>query len=104
MTKCNKPLSEDNSVETMLAKQFELQACKIRGTDGCFTFCFEGEGVGLANVAYRLLQERPDALELVKRIHLERVDLLFGDAEPRLRSHHATGLRKRMKRPDQYVL
>jgi len=36
--------------------------------------------------------------------HLERVDLLFGDAEPRLRSHHATGLRKRMKRPDQYVL
>ena len=61
-------LSEDNSVETMLAKQFELQACKIRGTDGCFTFCFEGEGVGLANVAYRLLQERPDALELVKRI------------------------------------
>ena len=61
-------LSEDNSLETMLAKQFELKACTIRGTDGSFTFCFEGEGLGLANVAYRLLQERPDALELVKRI------------------------------------
>ena len=61
-------LSEDNSLETMLAKQFELQACTIRGTDGSFAFCFEGEGVGLANVAYRLLQARPDVLELVKRI------------------------------------
>ena len=61
-------LSEDNSLETALAKQFELQACTIRGTDGSFTFCFEGEGVGLANVAYRLMQERPDVLELVKRI------------------------------------
>ncbi len=61
-------LSEDNSLETMLAKQFELQASTIRGTDGSFAFCFEGEGVGLANVAYRLLQERPDVLELVKRI------------------------------------
>ena len=61
-------LSEDNSLETTLSKQFELQACTIRGTDGSFTFCFEGEGVGLANVAYRLLQERPDVLELVKRI------------------------------------
>jgi len=59
---------EDNSLETMLAKQFELQASTIRGTDGSFAFCFEGEGVGLANVAYRLLQERPDVLELVKRI------------------------------------
>ena len=61
-------LSEDNSLETILAKQFELKASTIRGTDGSFAFCFEGEGVGLANVAFRLLQERPDALELVKRI------------------------------------
>jgi len=61
-------LSEDNSLETILAKQFELKASTLRGTDGSFAFCFEGEGVGLANVAFRLLQERPDALELVKRI------------------------------------
>ena len=61
-------LSENNSLESMLATQFELDARVIRGTDGSFAFCFEGEGVGLANVAFRLLQERPDALELVKRI------------------------------------
>ena len=61
-------LSEDNSLETVLAKQFELEACTIRGTDGSFAFCLEGEGIGLANVAFRLLQERPDVLELVKRI------------------------------------
>jgi len=61
-------LSEDNSLETALTKQFELQACTIRGTDGSFAFCFEGEDIGLANVAYRLMQERPDVLELVKRI------------------------------------
>ena len=61
-------LSENNSLEAMLAKQFELDARIIRGTDGSFAFCFEGEDVGLANVAFRLLQERPDALELVKRI------------------------------------
>ena len=61
-------LSENNSLEAMLAKQFELDAKVIRGTDGSFAFCFEGEEVGLANVAFRLLQERPDALELVKRI------------------------------------
>ena len=61
-------LSQDNVLETTLSKQFELEACPIRGTDGSFAFCLEGEGVGLANVAFRLLQERPDALELVKRI------------------------------------
>ena len=61
-------LSENNSLESMLATQFELDARVIRGTDGSFAFCFEGEGIGLANVAFRLLQERPDALELVKRI------------------------------------
>ena len=61
-------LSENNSLEAMLAKQFDLDARVIRGTDGSFAFCFEGEEVGLANVAFRLLQEQPDALELVKRI------------------------------------
>ena len=55
-------------MEAMLAKQFDLDARVIRGTDGSFAFCFEGEEVGLANVAFRLLQEQPDALELVKRI------------------------------------
>ena len=31
--------------------------------------CFEGEEIALANVAFRLLEARPDAIELVKRIH-----------------------------------
>ena len=62
-------LSNDSSLETLVENQFGVDGCPIQGTDGNFVVCLEGEDVGLANVAFRLLQERPDAIELVKRIH-----------------------------------
>lgn len=62
-------LSSDRSMKEMIENQFNVKGCPIHGTEGRFVVCFEGEGVGLANVAFRLLQARPDAIELVKRIH-----------------------------------
>ncbi len=62
-------LSNDTSLKTMVENHFGVEGCPVNGTEGSFVVCFEGEGVGLANVAFRLLQARPDAIELVKRIH-----------------------------------
>lgn len=52
-----------------MSQKFEVKACTIKGTRGNFVLCFETENVTLANVAFRLLEARPDAIELVKRIH-----------------------------------
>ena len=62
-------LSEDASLVTMVENHFGVEGCPVHGTEGSFVVCFESEGVGLANVAFRLLQARPDATDLVKRIH-----------------------------------
>lgn len=62
-------LSNDTSLKTMVENHFGVEGCPVNGTEGSFVVCFEGEGIGLANVAFRLLQARPDAIELVKRIH-----------------------------------
>ena len=59
----------DSFLPTSLEQQFGIKGCSIKGTNGNFVLCFEGEDVPLANVAYRLLESRPDAIELVKRIH-----------------------------------
>ncbi len=61
-------LSQSTALPEILKKHFSLNATSINGTRGSFVFCFETEDVSLANVAYRLLQARPDAVELVKRI------------------------------------
>ena len=62
-------LSGDSILPNVLDKQFNVKSCTIKGTQGNFVVCFEGEDISLANVAFRLLEARPDALELVKRIH-----------------------------------
>ena len=63
-------LSTDNSTLSELLKaQFSLSSMSINGTLGNVVICFEAEDVSLASVAYRLLETRPDAIELVKRIH-----------------------------------
>ena len=62
-------LSGDSILPGILEQQFNLKGCTINGTQGNFVICFEGEDITLANVAYRLLEARPDAIELVKRIH-----------------------------------
>ena len=48
---------------------FHMKQKAINGTYGNFVICFECEDVSLASVAFRLLEDRPDAVELVKRLH-----------------------------------
>lgn len=62
-------LSNPSGLPEMFQRQFGLNVKAINGTRGSFVICFEAENISLANVAYRLLQARPDAVELVKRIH-----------------------------------
>jgi len=62
-------LSSGSSLENIIQQQFGLKMKTIRGTCGDVVFCFEGENLSLGNVVFRLLAERPDAIELVKRIH-----------------------------------
>ncbi|MDG1872566.1 MAG: tubulin-like doman-containing protein [Mariniblastus sp.] len=65
-------LSSDSIIPDLLEKQFNIQGCPISGTSGNFVLCFEAEDVSFANVAFRLLETRPDAIELVKRIQTRK--------------------------------
>lgn len=61
--------SEANAVVHLVENHFHLKQKAINGTYGNFVICFECEDVALASVAFRLLEDRPDAVELIKRIH-----------------------------------
>ena len=61
-------LSKNSVLPGILQNQFSLNGCPISGTSGNFVLCFEAEDISFANVAFRLLEARPDAIELVKRI------------------------------------
>ena len=65
-------LSSGSMLPEMLEKQFQLKGCDLKGTSGNFVLCFEAENVSFANVAFRLLEARPDAIELVKRIQTRK--------------------------------
>lgn len=65
-------LSTNSVLPTILQNQFNLIGRPISGTSGNFVLCFEAEDVSFANVAFRLLEARPDAIELVKRIHTRK--------------------------------
>lgn len=61
--------SEPCQLPRLIEQQFQLTNRAIHGTNGKVVLCFEAEDVSLAAVAFRLLSKRPDAVELVKRIH-----------------------------------
>jgi len=61
--------SEAEAVVHLVESHFQMKQKAIKGTYGNFVICFECEDVSLASVAFRLLEDRPDAVELVKRIH-----------------------------------
>ena len=61
--------SGDSGLSGILEQQSDIKSYTVNGTQGNFVFCFECEDIALANVAFRLLETRPDAIELVKRIH-----------------------------------
>ena len=60
---------EESTIPELMKAQFAVPTIPINGTLGNVVICFEGEDVSLASVAYRLLESRPDAIELVKRLH-----------------------------------
>ena len=61
-------LSTDSLLPQVIEKEFDVKPTAVSGTSGDFVICFEGEDVSLANVAFRLMEQRPDAEELCKRI------------------------------------
>ena len=64
--------SSESMLSEMLEKQFQLKGSELKGTSGNFVLCCEAEEVSFANVAFHLLEARPDAIELVKRIHTRK--------------------------------
>ena len=61
--------SQCSHVAELVESHFHMKQKSINGTYGNFVLTFECEDVSLASVAFRLLEDRPDAIELVKRIH-----------------------------------
>ncbi len=69
-TMIGSPLHASTSIlGPIVEDQFGIKAAQVNGTSGELVLCFEGEDVALANVAYHLLEQRPDASQLAKRIH-----------------------------------
>ena len=48
---------------------FNVNLQEISGTTGDLVLCFEAEQISLANVAYSILRDAPEAIEIAKRIH-----------------------------------
>ena len=61
--------SQSSHVDELVESHFHMKHKSINGTYGNFVLTFECEDVSLASVAFRLLEDRPDAIDLVKRIH-----------------------------------
>lgn len=61
--------SQSKHVVNLIESHFSLKQKSIHGTYGNFVLTFECEDVSLASVAFRLLEDRPDAIDIVKRIH-----------------------------------
>jgi hypothetical protein len=61
--------SECDRIPSLIENKLKLSNLAVNGTDGKLAICFEADDVSLAAVAFRLLSKRPDAVELVKRIH-----------------------------------
>lgn len=54
---------------TLVADCFDVQLTEINGTTGDLALCFETEGISLANFAFSILKEAPEAIEIAQRIH-----------------------------------
>lgn len=61
--------SNSKHIVDLIESHFNLKQKSIHGTYGNFVLTFECEDVSLASVAFRLLEDRPDAIDIVKRIH-----------------------------------
>ena len=64
--------AEESHLPSLIEKQFNVRPAGVNGTSGDLVLCFEGEEVALAGVVFKLLELRPDAAELSKRIHVRK--------------------------------
>ena len=60
---------EASQIPQIIDSNCQLKNVEINSTNGKISICFEADDMSLASVAFRLLAKRPDAVELVKRIH-----------------------------------
>jgi len=72
--------SGESRLPKLVETNCKLKNAAINGTDGKVVVCFEADDVSLGAVAFRLLAKRPDAVELVKRIHT-RSDVTWSSLE-----------------------
>lgn len=61
-------------IPSMVTDCFNVNLKEISGTTGDLVLCFEAEQISLANVAYSILTDAPEAIEITKRIH-SRTDI-----------------------------
>jgi hypothetical protein len=64
----------ESTLPQTIRQHFDLDLKEIRGTTGDVVFCFDAEGIPLANVAFSILKDAPEAIELARRIH-SRTDI-----------------------------
>ena len=56
-------------IPSVINESFNVNLQEISGTTGDLVLCFEAEQISLANVAYSILRDAPEAIEIAKRIH-----------------------------------
>lgn len=66
--------SNSNVINEHIAEHCDEQPFVVSCTNGGVALCFEAEQIHLANIANRMINKQPDALELVERLHT-RIDV-----------------------------
>ena len=72
--------SGDSALPQTINDCFELESKSAYATTGDFVMCFEAERILLANLAFSILKDAPEATEIVKRIS-SRTDILWTSLE-----------------------
>ncbi len=60
--------SENPETNRVIGANLNFESLTMQGSTGSLVVCFEAEDISFASVAFRLMSQRPDAIELVKRI------------------------------------
>ena len=61
--------AEKSSIPDTIQECFNVQIAEASGTTGDLILCFEAENITLANVAFSVLKDAPEAIDIAKRIH-----------------------------------
>ena len=60
---------QSSNLTDFIDLHFDINATGVAATAGNVAICFEGEGILLANFAFSILKDAPEAAELSRRIH-----------------------------------